>query len=260
MRPLKLSASKSSSLSPSRLRQWPSVPVTQAGALVSPNAYVGVGRIGSSSSCSRILDPSLAKYAASEAMPEFGGQRAGADFLVGARPEMRQDRSSDGALHRVEYPGAVRIDIRPVKDRGLFGHHCRDRAQGLLAGKRGIPANIQRSTQSSGVGLGDVPVEACQVFDRQNIRRRLPEADMICLLRRDPEMSGVAPERSAPRRSILPAISSGGAKRSSPIARSASRGRAPGGNSRTPLRSRTTTPSTRSSILLCLTVRREKVL
>jgi hypothetical protein len=79
------------------------------------------------------------------------GSSAGPFRDVGAH-EVRPDAAPDRALDGPEDPGPVRIDVRPMEDRGVARHGLRENAECLLRPQRWVAADVDRRSASAGAG------------------------------------------------------------------------------------------------------------
>src|SRR4051812_47857579 len=84
-----------------------------------------------------------------------------------------------------ENPSSVWIDIGPVEDRRVVGEHRRERVKGFLCRKRRIASHVNGCTQPVWVGLDDMPVEAGEIFYREQICGELAKPHILRFVRWD---------------------------------------------------------------------------
>src|SRR5258708_7012051 len=90
---------------------------------------------------------------------------------------MRRQRLAECPLDRAEYPGSVRVDIRPVEDTHVFWHYSAERPQSFLSCQGGVSTYVDCQSNTLRICPRDVRVEAGKVLDGQQVPWLLPKSD-----------------------------------------------------------------------------------
>lgn len=82
---------------------------------------------------------------------------------------MRQKWPLDGTLEGSENPGAIGINVRPVKEWDLKGEGRCEELQGSLGREGGIASYVDGQSNAVPIGFKDVSVEAREILDCQDM-------------------------------------------------------------------------------------------